>query len=723
MRRSVITAVILAAAGLVLWAIVNTDPTPSQPRDAVKAPSPDAAPADGAPAATDDAAPRAVAPPPGVPVAVTPIEGLHVVPVTQSQPEPVIGSPARSADNPFMFEAKFTPWGGGIIHVLASRFSLEVDEHVPYPLQQRLVRTTFTSPEGEQTAVYRYPMAANSITVNGTTLPIGAGEGGYVRWQVVPEATNDTQATFTLTLAGGDDQPVLRLTRTWRIEAGQYDLQLDQRIENLSGAPLNVTLSQFGPAEMRDEGGYMGDRRRVVLGYLQPYRTNAEQKYVTTEDFDFAHTTAVQPESATLWPAAEDDPARDLVWVASVSRYFGAAMHAIVAEDQPALVPLERQFTTVRREAWGPEDKEKLVLLLDSAPIQLAAAGSPQATETVRTELFAGPLDPDLLKADNRYLALKLGNVIAYNLGGMCAFCTFEWLAEFLLAFLAFIESLVRDWGVAIMVLVAVVRGLLHPLTKKSQVNMMKMSKQMQSLQPEMERLKKKYGDDQQKIQQETLKLYREKGVNPVGFGLGCIPMVLQMPIWIALYAMLFFAIELRHEPAFYGVFQKISGGAWPFLADLSSPDRFLPLGSMDFTIPWVNWHVTAINILPILMAAVFFIQQKYMTAQTPTMSEQQRQQQKMMKWMVLLFPIFLYNAPSGLTLYILTSTTVGIIESKRVRAHVKELEESGKLHERKAPKPGGVMDRFQKMMAERMDQMQQGQGPQSPRDRGKKRR
>ncbi|MEZ6191097.1 MAG: YidC/Oxa1 family membrane protein insertase [Phycisphaerales bacterium] len=93
---------------------------------------------------------------------------------------------------------------------------------------------------------------------------------------------------------------------------------------------------------------------------------------------------------------------------------------------------------------------------------------------------------------------------------------------------------------------------------------MQKMGKMMQAIQPGSKL--KKYKDDQQKINTEMMKLYREKGVQPANV-LGCLPMFLQTPIWIALYAMLYYAIELRHEePTFWGLFKSISGGAWGFL-------------------------------------------------------------------------------------------------------------------------------------------------------------
>jgi YidC/Oxa1 family membrane protein insertase len=158
---------------------------------------------------------------------------------------------------------------------------------------------------------------------------------------------------------------------------------------------------------------------------------------------------------------------------------------------------------------------------------------------------------------------------------------------------------------------------------------------------------------------------------------LGCLPMLLQMPIWIALWAMLYLAFDLRQQPAFYGLFQAVYD-RWAFLADLSSPDKFIPLGA-GFTIPLLGIQITAINLLPLLMGVVFFIQQKYLTPPTTAnMTPEQLQQQKIMKWMmVILFPLMMYKAPSGLTLYIMTSSIIGILEGRYVRRHIEELDKN----------------------------------------------
>ena len=235
---------------------------------------------------------------------------------------------------------------------------------------------------------------------------------------------------------------------------------------------------------------------------------------------------------------------------------------------------------------------------------------------------------------------------------------------------------------------------------------MMKMSKGMQALQPEIEKLKKKYPEGDPQLQQEMFKLYREKGVNPANF-LGCLPMFLQTPIWIALFAMLFLAIELRHQPAFYGVFQIISGYQWGFLADLSRPDHFIRFTDQPIALPLPllgALDFSALNILPLLMGVMYFAQQKFMTP--PAQNEQAAQQQKLMRIMVLLFPVFLYSAPSGLTLYMLASSTAGMVDSYFIRKHIREEEEAGTLLTKKPPKPGGLRDRIGKALAAKQEEL-----------------
>ena len=170
-------------------------------------------------------------------------------------------------------------------------------------------------------------------------------------------------------------------------------------------------------------------------------------------------------------------------------------------------------------------------------------------------------------------------------------------------------DYVVFDWAIAIMVLVMVVRFFLHPVTKRSQISMTKVTRGMASIKPELDALQKRYPGDTKKLQAEQMRLYREKGINPVGCVGGMLPTFLQTPIWIALYAVLYFAFALRQQPAFFGVFQQFGG--WEFLGDLSAADHFI-----RFPAPLIKWpfEFASINLIPILMGGLFFLQQKYMT-------------------------------------------------------------------------------------------------------------
>ncbi len=296
------------------------------------------------------------------------------------------------------------------------------------------------------------------------------------------------------------------------------------------------------------------------------------------------------------------------------------------------------------------------------------------AGQSVRlpSDVYLGPRSRDVLNdayyaaAPRHYdetLVLKSGWWI-------CTFFTSEYLISVMVLLLTGFHWLAGgfaghgDWGIAIILLVGVVRLLLHPITKRSQVQMMKMGK----MGPEMERLKKKYADDKDELNRQMMQFYKAQGAAPI---LGCLPMFLQTPIWIALYSSLQSTFALRQSPFLWN---------FTWIHDLSKPDDLLYFPKYAFTIPLIGMHIEGLNLLPILMGVVFYLQQKYMQPPNPAMTEEQLKQQKMMQMiMPFIFPITLYNAPSGLNLYIFASTLFGVIESKIIRKHIKEREEAEK--------------------------------------------
>jgi YidC/Oxa1 family membrane protein insertase len=283
----------------------------------------------------------------------------------------------------------------------------------------------------------------------------------------------------------------------------------------------------------------------------------------------------------------------------------------------------------------------------------------------------------------SRYGGVNLQAVRKVQRGCPCAIPGLDLLFAYILKGLSYVT--LGNYGLAIILLVVVIRVLFFPLSRKGQLSMMK----MQKLAPKIEELKKKYKDDRQALQQAQMTLMREHGVSPFG---SCLPMFIQIPIWVALWMSLNSAIELRHA-AFL-----------PFwITDLAAPDALIswrngqdiPLLNMF----WGGQKVYGFNLLPLLMAVVMFAQQR-MAPRPDSETDQQAQQRKMMQWMMLIFPIWLYTAPSGLTLYIMASTGIGLIETKYIRKHLKDLEDRGELFKRKEGKGwfGRMVERAQRL-------------------------
>ncbi len=645
-----------------------------------------AAPAWAAPVAATQPAPAVTAP----------LQSFTVLPPAHPAPAE-IGSNTKASG--YKLKAWLISTGGGLYWTSLTDYHLKALDKTPYaPLRNLAVYDA-----SGQAIAGLYDMAGWAVYVDGSPVDVR----GNV-WSL--DSASPDSATYVATIAEASGRPVLRISRTFHIAKGSYDIGLDQQFTNLSGRPLKVVWRQTSIADIApDLNSYRGDQREFAAGYFDlsydPQRTHIYSKDAILPRLTVVDDLQANPQY-TFWPTQGVPSQNELVWLGTVNRYFAMVVHPALppaTATQPltsaAIPPMVTAFPHVGMQMIGDNpkggtDTRQVALTLTSRELDLA----PGTSTTLNLGLFVGPRDPTLFDQP-AYSALGFSNLVIYNLGGFCAFCTFQPLAKALLILLKGIYFVVRDWGIAIIVLVLVVRGLLHPITRSSQVSMMRMQKQMAALQPQLQQLKKKYANDSKKLQEETMRLYRENHVNPANM-LGCLPMFLQMPIWFALYAMLFYAVELRQQPALYGVFQAISGGHWAFLADLSSPDNFIPLPqSWWFHFPLLG-YVQAINLLPFLMVGVFFLQMKYTTP--PPANEQAEQQQKMMKWMTMIFPVFLYSMPAGLNLYILASTAAGIVDSYVVKQHIKREEESGTLLK---PKPGRIsqwMANIQKSVEDR---------------------
>jgi YidC/Oxa1 family membrane protein insertase len=220
--------------------------------------------------------------------------------------------------------------------------------------------------------------------------------------------------------------------------------------------------------------------------------------------------------------------------------------------------------------------------------------------------------------------AVKVSGVDAH-LGDAINYGWTEAIARPMLAVLKAVHLAIPNWGLAIIVLTILLKAITWWPTTKS----MKSMREMAKLKPEIDKLKAKYGDDKQKFNLATMELYKQKGISPLG---GCLPMLIQMPIYIALYAMLGNSVEL-YRSSFFG-----------WITDLTGPDKYF--------------------ITPLLTGALMFAQQK--TQPTPSDS-QQKMMQYMMPVMFTAFSIFL---PSGLTIYILTNTLLTMAQQLWMNRH-----------------------------------------------------
>jgi len=250
------------------------------------------------------------------------------------------------------------------------------------------------------------------------------------------------------------------------------------------------------------------------------------------------------------------------------------------------------------------------------------------ATEPTTLSLYLGPLEYEKIKSINR----ELERVMNFGWG------VIRPISKGVLFVLKKLHEFIPNYGYVLILFSFVVKLLVYPLTKKSYQS----TAAMQQLQPEIAALKEKHGNNPQKLNQATMKLYKEKGVNPLG---GCLPMLLQMPLLFALFQVFRTTIELRAEPFIW------------WIKDLSAPDAVYTL---PFSIPIYGSHVA---ILPILMVVSMFIQQRMMSG-----GAAQQPQQKTMQYFMTGFFFLMFNSfPSGLNLYYTLFNVLTIAQQKLI--------------------------------------------------------
>ena len=330
----------------------------------------------------------------------------------------------------------------------------------------------------------------------------------------------------------------------------------------------------------------------------------------------------------------------NVTWIAAHNQFFAL----LAMPKDPAREMVARTVTLPRFVQTGEATNAPAPQGVQAAlvyPAQTLTANSSVEREIV---LYAGPKELRTLTA----IGLERQNhaELAMNFG--TGFASFWGVGTFFAKLLLSAMNLLHDlttlgYGWTIVLITVLIRLAFWPLTAKSTRSMKKMA----SLQPEMNALKEKYKDDQQKLMQKQMELWKKHGVSPMS---GCLPMLVQMPVFIGFFTMIRSAIELR-------------GASFLWATDLSKPDTLFMIPGLTF-IPFLSspdGSGLPLNLLPLMMVSVM-LWQSHITPPSPGMDPAQ---QKMMRWMPAIFILFLYNYSSGLSLYMTVSTVLGILQTK----------------------------------------------------------
>ena len=413
----------------------------------------------------------------------------------------------------------------------------------------------------------------------------------------------------------------LRLIKEFQLGTN-YLLHATVLLENTSGHPLALppqewvigTATPMGPDDDGQNVGFMWHNGEKKEKILKAWFDNASF-------FSCVGLASSQPRPEYRAGSS------NVLWASAQNQFF-----ALVAmPGEPALQIVSRPVDLPR------PNLDELPPNLKNAPppkgflTMLAYPGvtlAPGQNLERQIHFFAGP-------KEYRTLA-RIADRFQNSVDAVMGFGWVGWVSKPLLLCMNGLQSgLSLTYGWAIIVITLIIKTLFWPLTAASTRSM----KRMASLQPQMKALQEKYKDDPVKLNKKMMEFWKEHKVNPMG---GCLPMLLQMPVFIGFFYMIQSAIELR-------------GASWLWVADLSQPDTL-------FYIPGIGFPF---NLLPLLMGATMLWQAR-LTPPSPGMDPVQ---QKMMKYMPLMFLFFLYNFSSGLTLYWTVQNLLSILQTKLTKA------------------------------------------------------
>jgi YidC/Oxa1 family membrane protein insertase len=463
-------------------------------------------------------------------------------------------------------------------------------------------------------------------------LDSAAVPGPQTRWTLAQGDTLTTDSPITLRWDNGAG---LTFTRVIAVD-DNFMFSITQSVENNTGAPIR--LAPYGIVARHGEPE---TKKFFILheGVVRQNDTSLEEiGYGKMPDMDF-----VEREGAR----AEVTEVQENGWVGFTDKYWMTTL--IPAPGQP--------FTSVAKYVAQAD----IYQVESRLPVMTVAPG---ATAQADTMLFAGAKEwEEIRHYQNDTGIFRFVDSIDWG--------WFFFLTKPIFAVLHFLNGFIGNMGWSIIALTFLLKALLFPLAYKSYVSMAK----MKELQPEMEKLKERAGDDRQKLQQEMMALYKKEKVNPAS---GCLPILLQIPIFFSLYKVIFVTIELRHAP-------------WiGWIRDLSAPDPtsiFNLFGLLPYAAPDANsiLAIASIGVLPILLGLSMWLQQKLNPAPTDPA------QAMIFGWMPWIFMFMLGRFASGLVLYWIANNTITFTQQyliMRSQGYKPDVFGNIKSTFRKKPKP-----------------------------------
>ena len=411
--------------------------------------------------------------------------------------------------------------------------------------------------------------------------------------------------------------------------AGRYRLQL--RVSFRASQKTQLEYAIDGPNGLPTEGWWYAARvsrswgslgvRDVAMRFVGEPSTLISGLTLTDED-------AEQSASAIL----DEKP---LSFAGVDALYFASGLlPAVEGTEIPQLAEVQSIVVGDVPEAA----RRKLVNVscrLLSRELQL----EPDVPVTHRFDIFAGPKRPSLLATFGRPQA-SMNDLVYYG--------WFGWVARPMIAILHVLHAIIRNYGIAIILLTVIVRGAMFPISRKQALS----SQKMQVLQPEMKAIAEKYKNDPQKRTMVTQELWRKHNYNPAG---GCLLVFIQIPIFMGLYRSLATDVELRQAPLF--------SSAIRWCSNLAAPDMMLDWSGFmpGFLVAPEGWLGPYLNLFPLLTIGLFLWQQKLFMP--PAVDEQAKMQQQVMKYMMFFMALMFFKVPCGLCLYFIASSLWGIAE------------------------------------------------------------